>query len=142
MPRTWSIDGVNWPARVMFTSGVIPAWSSKPHLAVRLEYEGLSASWPIGGIDGQAFARFFSEVARRREENLDGLSVGSLDADLTISAAQGWDKAWRQIDLTIKLSCDTQDPYWTTELRIGVAKDQLDRLAGEAREFFEAVGAV
>jgi len=142
MPQSFSIDGVNWPARVVFTWHVTPVGLSEPYLGVRLEYTQLSASWFIDRrLDVNAFVEFFSNLARHRDEDLEALSVHSLDSDLTISASQSWDGERRQVDLIFKLACDTQDPYWTTELRVNVEKGQLDKLAADAAAFFIAVGA-
>ena len=101
----------------------------------------MSASWEIDDrIDRSAFAAFFKEVASRREKSVEGLSVHSLDSDLTIFADEGY--AWPEcVALIFELSCDTQDPYWTTKLRVHVGKDDLERLALNAAAFFSAVGA-
>src|SRR3954452_6178870 len=97
------------------------AWSSQADLGVRLEYHGLSASWAGDPrIDGRAFVGFFTELARRREDDLKGLVAHSPDSDLTVAASQSSHGNRRQVDLIFKLACDTQDPYWTTELRVNV----------------------
>lgn len=141
MSDTLIINGVNEPARVVFTWPVVPQGADLPYLGVRLEYTGMQASWAIDErIDRSAFTEFFKQVASRREQTVEGLSVHSLDSDLTISADDGYPHP-RCIDLTFELSCDTQDPYWTTRLRVYVSKDQLDNLAAEAETFFAAVGA-
>ena len=116
--------------------------SSEAHLGVRLEFSELSrASWPIDPrIDGPAFGEFFAQLARRREDALDDLIVHSLDSDLTLSASQSRHGDRGQVDLIVRLSCDTQDPYWTAEL-VNLEKGRLDKLAGDAGQFFGSFGA-
>jgi hypothetical protein len=150
------IAGINEPARIVMAGPLPPRFGRDDWLSVTVAYQGLSATWPIYGINWAAFSAFFGDLAANKEGWQGVKSVESLDGDFTIEGEyKSYKGQWQiqsgdpvsvsrrsaEVWMNATLASDTQDPYWLVELRLVLHLESLPALADRAREFFHLCAA-